>query len=141
MLTVDLKQQHNNNNDLAIKYCRKLRKIKTQSELSRNCTTFYTRYKLFRQFSLPAEIVHHVWLPLRPSANSRFLPRRPSAKIASFQDCPRDSTSCRGYPRHSTSCRDYLHNFASCREKRNHVNSLGRKLFITHTCPSTGNKR
>ena len=51
----------------------------------------YTGYKLVRQFSLPAEAVRHIWLPLKLSAISCFLPLLLcTRKMVFCRDCPQD---------------------------------------------------
>ena len=45
------------------------------TEGTRENAYMYTEYNLIRQISLPAKAVCHIWLPLRMSAISCFLPR------------------------------------------------------------------
>ena len=48
-------------------------------------STFFTGYKRVRKFSLSAETVRHIWLPLRLSVISCFLPSLPSTKYGFLQ--------------------------------------------------------
>ena len=111
-------------------------------------TTFHEKW-------LPAETVCHIWLLLRLSVISCFLPRLPSTKNGFLQrlsvifgfcwDCLWSLASCRDYlPRKMASCRDCLCDSASCRDSQQEAKSHGQSLqeaILPSTTVSAGSKR